>query len=409
MMSDARGGSSAGLVRNISLQRQQYGVQPSPRIAHEGVPRVSSFSPMVANQAPAPMYCPSHDEDADGMVPDLQPHDDLQQHQMVARLRRPRSLGYERDMERESIADSNDSPVSRARERSIFVDNGCDSGSDFSKPDYIYSMQQLHCINGPPSDIHVSPFSICEDSWLIAQIRHALLLGIAPMHIFIPPASRMCAMGSPDLEAKFLFLSATSVMIAVVAVVFSFSLSSAQPLLLPTVAIALTPAVGRYSGSLTMATVTCAIGVISYAVTTARLASVVMLVWTSLVPVLSFAALGTRAGVASSFATAAAVFAADFSGPLPEARVSLAGTIAAWVLFLGWTGVVQTQIRKMKCGSGRAVWGQTWAGGGYYSDESASRGGRSSMERKRGEHTSGDVDALVPDAADRVFPTSTMY
>lgn len=413
MMSDTRGGSSGGLVRNVSLPVLHYEVPVSPRAAYSTVPRVSSFSRMAANPAPTPMYGPTYDiydDDADGMVPDLEPHEDMLHQRNMARLRRPRPQAYDRDMEGESITDSDESAVARVVKRNgMYIDAGYDSTSDFSKADHGQSTRYTTSIPAQVSDLHANPFSFCRDSWIIAQIRRAILVGIAPMHIFIPPKSRTCAIGSPDLEAKFLFLSTLSMTIAFMAFSFSVFISQARSLLPLPAAIAFAPVVGRLSGSLPIATVTCACGVISYAVTAARLLSPVMLVWTSLVPVLAFAALGTRGGVASSFATAAFVFAVDFSGPLPEGLISPAGTIAAWVLFLGWTRVVQRQIKKLKFGTVRTDRDWNWMDVAYCSGDATSASEWDRVGGKIGEHAPGDVDAMVPDAGTGIVLSSTGY
>lgn len=68
----------------------------------------------------------------------------------------------------------------------------------------------------------------------------------------------------------------------------------------------------------------------------------------------AFATLGNRAGLASSGAMAATIFAADFSGVASTRSDVHALIIATWVLFLGCSSVLQTQIHAValqRCGA----------------------------------------------------------
>lgn len=414
-LSGTRPTAPTGLVRNVSLPVLSYGVPSSPAVptTHpRAVPRVSSFSRMVKPSA-APLYRPSDDDDADGMVPDLEPHEDLLREPSHPIHRRPRSYGYDGDIEGESVTDSEDSlgpnPIPRHHSS---PDAACASGSDAHDAEHLHLFQHTTAVSAPPSALYVNSLSLDGDSWLVGHIRYVLVRAITSLHIFVPSAARASAMGTSDVEAKFLFVSSLSIMIAVSAMLFALVLSFPRPLLVASIAITFAPLVGLLSGSLALATGVCACGVIAFAIAAARLASPVLLVWTSLVPVLVFGALGTRAGVVASFATAAAVAAADLSSPLPEGRISPAAIIAAWVLFLGLTGVVQTQIRKMKMRNGRAGSSGKWTDEASCEEEFTADRPWSGQERKFGEQVRwgrDGIDAMVPDAAIGVVPTARTY
>lgn len=395
-------GGPTGLVRNVSLPVLSYGVPVSPGPTHPRVPRVSSFSRIV-KLAAAPMYRPSdEDEDADGMVPDLEPHEDLLED--AARRRRtgrPRANRYHGEVEGGSVTDFDECDGEpRVHGRAPFGEEGFGSGGEEAEGEHAQMLRRTRAVSAPPSALYVTSSSLYGDASLLGRVRCVILQAITSLHIFVPPGSRASALGTPDVEAKFLFVSTLSVMISLSAFLFAFFLPVAHPLLVAAAAIAFAPFAGRLSGSLPLATGVCACGVIAYAVAAARLASPVLLVWTSLVPVLAFAALGTRAGVAASLATAAAVFAVDSSATLPDGRISPVGVIAAWVLFLGCTGVVQTQIRKAKMGDERAGGSARWTDDGSCEEECSVGRGWGGMERNFGEagRWEGGGDAEVPDA-----------
>lgn len=406
---------ATGLVRNVSLPVLSYDVLASPRASHPRVPRVSSFSRMV-EPATAALYRPSDEdyEDADGMVPDLEPHEDLLVDARTSRrTARSRTHRHGGGVEGESVTESDLSDRGR-HGTPPFGDDDFGSGREEAGGEHSQLFLRTSAVSAPPSALYVTSSSLYGDASLLGRVRRAILRAITSLRIFVPLASRASALGTPDVEAKFLFVSALSVMISTSGFLFALFLPVTRPLFVAAAAIAAAPFAGRLSGSLPLATGVCAFGVIAYALAAARLVSPVLLVWTSLVPVLAFATLGTRAGVAASSATAAAVFAVDLSAELPDGRISPAGVIAAWVLFLGCTGVVQTQIRKATIGNERTGSSARWTDGGSCEEECSVGRGWGGMERSFGEagrwgRGEGYRDAEVPDAGVRPRARGRVY
>lgn len=282
-----------GIVRNVSLP-----ALPSP--AGMRVPRVSSFSTMASPRALKTLRevrdAAGSDSDSDGMVPQL-----------------ARGAHALRDITEEEDAGVAWEVAGSAEE---------------PEPELQPELEPVH-----PGGVR-------------GGIREGAVHAVRVLGVFVPKGVGV------DAEVRFLFLAAVSGMLLAPAAAFAAVAPGIAPLV-AAAGLALVPLVAHRSRSLRVATALLIADVLAYTLAVAGAVSPVVLVWTSVVPVVAFATLGNRMGLASSAVAAAAVFAGDFSTPRPHMHnATPAVIIATWVLFLGCVGVVQTQIRAVKLGAG---------------------------------------------------------
>eukprot|EP00177_Eucheuma_denticulatum_P007491 GFKZ01013638.1.p1 GENE.GFKZ01013638.1~~GFKZ01013638.1.p1 ORF type:complete len:284 (-),score=33.02 GFKZ01013638.1:1012-1863(-) len=215
-----------------------------------------------------------------------------------------------------------------------------DSDSDGLVP------QLPHPSHDPPSSPSVTPPSSPSSVYPLPST-----LPPTPLSLFLDPLVHLIfalsrtllppdARSHPRTHRRTLSLVTLSLLIALSASAFSLM---CPPLIVHTLALFLTPILPRMTGSLAVSTLTAAATVLLYAVRAAMLVSPAMLVWASLVPLITFSGMGTRAGMGASMATAAVVAKVNVAEGSEEIGTGM--VIASWVLFLGVVGVVQKGVR----------------------------------------------------------------